>query len=381
MALQVLTDSIEIVTDDFVIKSEFDAHADNSDIHVTANEKTTWNAKVDADYVEQNGGKINSLSIYGGSSLPIDENKNVNLELSNVQIVTWENGDAAGSVGTEEVGVKTVYISSPLYPSLSNTQKSEIKSLMDQYYSAKASFIYDGSFRRESYAYPTSVSSLDGSTEGCMYNGQYILNCGLFAQMIWMGRNISDFTSNMTTPTTAITKAFDWGYYFDFTASKKAYGVMEDESAYYSGNTYTNDSGGTSFVSFDNAAAMAQELYRKGFEVPYGKVEIGDMVFYRSRSITDGNTDTLEQTSFKYITHVGIVYDITDDGPTVIECTNAFTNPIGKSGLGNDVTKFGNVRGADLENRVVMAARHPAAFGVTCNVPNNFSVYRGTEHL
>ena len=212
-----------------------------------------------------------------------------------------------------------------------------------------------------------------------MYNSKYILNCGLFAQMIWMGRNIADFTSNMTTPIITITKAFNWGYYFNFTAAKKAYGVMKDESTYYSGNTYTNDGGGTSFVSFDNAAAMAQELYRKGFEVPYGKVEVGDLIFYRSRSITDNSTDTLEQTSFKYITHVAIVYDITDDGPTIIECTNAFTNPIGKSGLGNDVTRFGNVRGADLENRVVMAARHPAAFGIDCNVPDSFSAYRGTE--
>lgn len=328
------------------------------------------------EYVEQNGGKINSLTIYGGEVLPIDEHKNVDLELSNVQVVTWQDGDSVESIGTEELGVKTVYVSSSPYPSLSDSQKSEMKLLMDSYYSQRSLFIYDGSFRRESYSYPNSVSSLSGSIDGCMYNNKYILNCGLFAQMIWMGRSINDFSP---TPSTTINKSFDWGYYFDFTAAKKAYGVMKDESTYYSGNTYTNDIGGTSFVSFDNAAAMAQELYRKGYEVPYGKVEVGDLVFYRSRAITDGNTDTLEQTSFKYITHVAIVYAINTDGPTVIECTNAFTNPIGKSGLGNDVTKFGNVRGADLENRVVMAARHPAAFGSVCNVPNVFTPYRGTE--
>ena len=31
------------------------------------------------------------------------------------------------------------------------------------------------------------------------------------------------------------------------------------------------------------------------------------------------------------------------------------------------------------EQRVVMAARHPAAYGVECNVPDKFSVYRGTK--
>ena len=102
---------------------------------------------------------------------------------------------------------------------LSSTQKTAIKSLMSEYLTSGL-FVYDGSFRRESYAYPNSVSSLNGSIEGCKYNGKYILNCGLFAQMIWMGRSISDFT---TVPTTNITKAFDWGYYFDFTEAKKAY--------------------------------------------------------------------------------------------------------------------------------------------------------------
>lgn len=355
------------------------------------------------EYVDNNGGKIDSISVYGSAPLPIN-NKNVNLELSNVKLIKWGENDTSDTIGTTETGVNTVYIGpsklsdlesdaehrtvsdsqiqqwnnamSISYPTLSSAQKIEMKTLMDAYHAQRSSFIYDGSFRRESYAYPNSVSSLNGSINGCKYGNTYILNCGLFAQMIWMGRSIDDFE---VTPTTTITKAFDWGYYFDFTAAKRAYGVMKDASTYYSGNSYANESGGTSFVTFDNAAAMGQELYRKGFDIPYGKVDIGDLVFYRSRSITDGNTDTLEQTSFKYITHVAIVYDVTEDGPIVIESTNAFTSAIGKSGLSTKVTKFGNVRGADLENRVVMAARHPAAFGVACNVPAAFSVYRGTE--
>lgn len=258
---------------------------------------------------------------------------------------------------------------------LTTLQKQQIKTLMDDYFDNKI-FVYDGSFRRESYAYAKSVSSLNGSINGCMYKKKYILNCGLFAQMIWMGRSISDFTVK---PNVNITKAFNWGYYFDFTEAKKAYGVMKNASTYYAGNTYENDNGDKSFITFDNAAAMASELYRKGYEIPYHCVDIGDLVFYRGDHISDGDKDGLEQSSFRYITHVGIVYDVTEFGPTIIECTSAYKAAIGKSGLSNDVTKFGNVRAAGQEQRVVMAARHPAAYGFKGNVPNKFTVYKGTE--
>ena len=81
-------------------------------------------------------------------------------------------------------------------PTLSNKQKDALQSLITDYLNNKSKFVYDGSFRRESYAYPNSVSSLNGSTNGCMYKGDYIMNCGIFAQMIWMGRNIKDFKSD-----------------------------------------------------------------------------------------------------------------------------------------------------------------------------------------
>ena len=276
--------------------------------------------------------------------------------------------------------IATLYARSNTYPTLTSSQKSQLKTLMNSYLTKGTSndpfWVYDGSFRRESYAYPQTVSSLSDSIDGCIYDNKYILNCGLFAQMIWMGRSITDF--DLSSPTTQITKAFDWGYYFDFTAAKKAYGAMKETGEYYTSNTYTNDVNGTSFVTFDNAAAMGQELYRRGYDIPYGQVDIGDLVFYRSRDISDSDTDALEQTSFKYITHVAVVYDVTEDGPVVAESTNAFKAAVGKAGLADSVTKFGNVRGADLENRVVMAARHPAAFGVSCNVPSSFTKYRGT---
>lgn len=262
---------------------------------------------------------------------------------------------------------------------LTYEQKSALKNLMDDYFSNKSKFIYDGTFRRESYAYPKTISTLDSNSNiaGCMYKGKYILNCGLFAQMIWMGRSIEDFAA---TPKNEINTDFDWGYYFDFQAAQAAYGVMKNSSTYYSSNTYENAAGGKSFITFDNAAAMAQELYVKGCEIPYAEADIGDLVFYRSDNISDGDTDALEQTSFRYITHVGIVYNKANDGTlTMMECSSAFAACLGKSGLGTDVTKFGNVRAANAAQRIVMVGRHPVAAGRAGNVPEKFNRYRGVR--
>lgn len=264
------------------------------------------------------------------------------------------------------------------FKTLSDKQKAEIKQLMSEYLTNKSKFVYDGSFRRESYAYPKVVKSLNSDIDGCMYKGKYIMNCGLLAQMVWMGRDISDFLKSK--PVATITTAFDWGYYFDFKASRMAYGIMKNSSTYYQMNTYENDNGDRSFITFDNAAAMAQELYSKGCEIPYSEADIGDLVFYRSDNISDGDTDGLEQSSFRYITHVGIVYNKDEDGVlTILESSSAYAAAIGKSGLGSDVTKFGNVRGAGQEQRVVMCARHPVAFGLAGNVPDKFEVYRGKK--
>ena len=176
-------------------------------------------------------------------------------------------------------------------PQLEDWQKREIQDLMSEYFANKSKFVYDGSFRRSSYTYPNAVTTLNGGIEGCMYKGKYVMNCGLFAQMIWMGRQISDFTA---IPTTAINTAFDWGYYFQF-KSRVAYGIKKNASTYYSDNTYINDYGNKAFITFDNAAAVAQELYKLGCEIPYSQADIGDLVFYRSKDVSDGETDGLEQ--------------------------------------------------------------------------------------
>lgn len=274
-------------------------------------------------------------------------------------------------------------------PALTAEQKAQMKTLMDQYFNNDSKFIYDGTARRQCYAYTTSGDISTTSLVNCRNSDdKYYLNCGLFAQMIWMGRAIEDF--NTATPVTTITKAFDWGYYFDFLLAQNAFGVKKADGSYYSGNTYTTDSG-TYFITFDNASSMANELYYKGYEIPYSQCDIGDLVFYRSSDISDGTTDELEQTSFRYITHVAVCYDVVDNTPVFLECTSAGTYSGSRctgrygitktpyhnaSGASRTLGNLNLTRGAKLCNKVVMCARHPAAFGAPCNVPTQFAAYK-----
>lgn len=266
-------------------------------------------------------------------------------------------------------------------PELTVAQKQQIRTLMDEYVANKSIFEYHSTNRRESYAYTTILSDTSTSVKGCMNtSGKYLLNCGVFAQMIWLGRKIEDFTGHISKPSTAITKAFDWGYYFDFLGAKHAYKVTKADGSYYSSNTYTSASGSTIFITFDNASAMADELHRKGYEIPYGQADIGDLVFYRSNSDADGDNDNLEATNFRSINHVGIVYEVNPDGTlTILECTTAYSGTaIGKCWLtpASGTGTFNLMRGSHVNYRVVMCARHPAAYGDGGNVPTKFTSYR-----
>lgn len=257
---------------------------------------------------------------------------------------------------------------------LSDAKKTQIKNLMTSYFNNKTTFVYKGDIRRESYAYPNKLPS--SGINGCMNaSNKYLLNCSVFAQMIWMGRRIEDFINYPTTPTTNISKAFDWGYYFDFLSAKNAYNVKKDGKL-YGLNSYVNNAGNKIAITFDNAASMAEELHRKGYEIPYSEADVGDLVFYRSESLTDGDTDELEATSFRNISHVGVVYEKTGDLVTIMEYTNVYTADMGKCILDGGTT-FGMVRAANLGFREVMCARHPAADpSFIGNVPTKFEPYR-----
>lgn len=281
---------------------------------------------------------------------------------------------------------------------LTSTQKSALQELMNDYFDANATtttgsvFKYDGSIYRENYA--TKGNYVDGNGSSGPYEpntDRYYLNCGLFAQMIWMGRKITDFTNYQSgTPTLNINKKFSWGYYFDFLPAQLAYKLTNSSGAYYDSNSYENASGTTVATKFDNAASMAAELHRIGCEIPYGEADIGDLIFYRTDSMVDGNTDQLEQTYFRNISHVVIVYDKDTNGNLVLmECTNTYARSLGKCGLltsgsqtlesGRTLTisDLGRARAANLDCRVVMCARHPAANPTfTGNVPSAFTSYR-----
>lgn len=278
---------------------------------------------------------------------------------------------------------------------LSDTKKAALQELMDEYYDANypssdgSVFIYDGSIYRENYA--NSGAYIDGNgTSGCYDTAtdRYYLNCGLFAQMIWMGRKITDFTNHQSgTAIKNINKKFSWGYYFDFLPAKLAY-KLKNGSSLYDSNSYENANGTTIATKFDTAAAMAAELCRIGCEIPYSEADIGDLIFYRTDSMVDASKDELEQTYFRHISHVAVVYDKDAEGNLILmECTDTYSRSLGKCGLvasgvagvdtGSTVSKLGRVRAANLDYRVVMCARHPAANpSFTGNVPSTFAPYR-----
>lgn len=183
------------------------------------------------------------------------------------------------------------------YPTLSDYQKKQMQDLIDQYMRVRNTlFYYTGAARRECYAYTGSGEytkyaydtpeypvlqhineNVDSGNPDKEYF-KYMLNCGLFCQMVWMGRPISDFLSGETdeekllldyaegkvintsgniqssprittltscpTVTTEINSTFvdasgkPWGYYFDFILSKKAFNARNSTGNLYSYNSY-----------------------------------------------------------------------------------------------------------------------------------------------
>ena len=291
-----------------------------------------------------------------------------------------------------------------IYPTLTQTQKTELKNLMTSYFDKnnevkeardKYLFFYKGVTRREAYA-KTATTTEDGATavNACLTKGgQYLLNCGLFAQMIWMGRKIEDFADHLTKPITTINSAFTdpsmKGYYFDFLCARTAQGVTKADGTKYADNTYVNGAGSKVFLGFDGAASMADELYRKGYDIPYSEADVGDILFTRIQYPTDGTSDEFEATSFRNISHAAMVYDKKADGTLeILECTNVYSSALGKAYMtlpDSELKSFPRnaiTRGHGLDYKVVMCARHPMAYaGFTDNVPAKFSAYRGKDAL
>lgn len=259
------------------------------------------------------------------------------------------------------------------YPSLTAEEKTQIVGLCNDYYSVKSNFLYGGSYRNQ-YA-----------DQSCIYSNKFLINCGNFAQFIWMGRSASDFNVSNYTP--YITKEFDWGYYFDFTIHKRCYGIYKDQTAQsdsdkyygyqhptgsnpYSFNTYDNGSGMT-FRTFMSASDLANELFNMGCEIPRSAVEEGDLIFYRGPEYSGMTTET--QLNFREISHVAIVIDANYQNTgdiRVMEST--FYDPSGNISINSlyETSVDNKLRAGFYDNRIVMCARHPHAFGATGNVPS-----------
>lgn len=279
----------------------------------------------------------------------------------------------------------------PGSPSLTDTQKNQLISLVDDYRGIRDRFSYDYDAIRDIYA--KESDAVDGTL--------YRINCGLFLQLLWMGRSAGDYPplvdDNSVSPPlvageydNAITKAFDWGFYFPF-ARHAAYGLKNSSGGYfgwkkpnedsykgsYSWNSHYSAAGDAAdnyqiWDTFAYAADMAEELYRLGCEVPMAEIEVGDILFFRSASLSDGDSDLYETRAFRHISHAAMLYGwSSEDLPIFVEAT-ALTPPIIRTSLSYS-SDYDKARAANLMGRVCMVARHPAAYGKGGNVPKKIT--------
>lgn len=299
------------------------------------------------------------------------------------------------------------------YPVLTTEQKNQIQALAKSYFDVG----YSTTSREATFHYDTNVVRNDFANSRC-HNPRgkcdsFALCCNTFVEMVWMGRAVSDFFGKTKdTYSNNITKAFDWGYYFDFNDRKRIGGLFsrnengeivgyysfknpnEDKTNFknsYSTNSYFDYSLTDSeairakfpklnwFRPFMHANDVAQELYRMGCEIPFEELDIGDLVFTRPRHELDTEAETFfNNMCWKNIGHVVMVYDKAADGTLkFIDCTNhyddyrqcIYTSSTGYTEPGNDFYTaedgyiFYTSKAIEIMSNIVMCARHPAAWG------------------
>lgn len=275
------------------------------------------------------------------------------------------------------------------YPRLSAQRKAAIKTLMDAYYNVReTTFCYDWGVIRNGYA-----------NNRCWHSewGKFRMCCATFVELVWMGRAVSDFVGkDGTTYTNKITPAFDWGYYFQYKDRANIGGVVKrsdgaitgyhkykrplgtDEYSYSINTVYDADRVGDaaypnaqSFMGFMMAHDMAKELYRLGCEIPFDELDVGDLLFISDKWDEPVNEHLfIQNTRFRGITHVAMVYKKDGDTLMLIDCTDdAFNTPAG-TGLPLLICREDHssemstrARAIYMQSNVVMCARHPAAWG------------------
>jgi hypothetical protein len=283
-------------------------------------------------------------------------------------------------------------------PSLTDDQKAQLVELAGLYTNSnnRKKFKYDGGTLRDSYLGGDSAFIVDGE------NGTRIkINCGLYCGLLWAGVTPETFIKDINNPSEftgelSFMDKFDWGYEFIY-PNNVACGVVKDDdtpyglisiiengepkiyeqagsyTTYYNPNS-TNSLHQTNF-SFMTAADMANELYIGGYEVQMKDVEVGDLLFFTAKSISDGHDDYDEAMRFRNITHVAMVTDVInvdDDNRAKRIWFTESTSMLGDDwpiatlkDTGGDATI---TRLAYLTNRIVMVGRHPAAFGMLSNI-------------
>lgn len=303
-------------------------------------------------------------------------------------------------------------------PSLTEEQKKQLKDLVGSYTTRRTKFKYEGNVIRNVYVGDSDnnkpfVEHTDG--EG-IKSTRIAINCGLFCSLLWAGvhpqKTFVDYLDNQGNFTGNLNKYFDWGYEFKF-PNRRAYGVKKFETdkdgnpVYWSdgeqkytlygflqpygegdltgassyNSYYSPGSGGhysQKFYTYATAADMAWELYTNGYEIPMKDIEVGDLLFFRARSLSDELDDYDENFRFRNITHVGMVSDVTfvngqkvwsiAESTPMIGTDYAVANLQYSSDNGATLTRL-----VSLNNHICMVARHPAAFGAASNVGTKFT--------
>lgn len=262
-------------------------------------------------------------------------------------------------------------------PVLSASRKEQLLDLIDEYYANRDSIDYD---------FSQTINGLAGKSTA-FKNGKLQLCCNVFAQLIWSGISYDTFADPATYDAT-IVKAFNWGFYQPYKFRQRACGLApksggeitglygytapgSDQTKGYSYNTIYDQNGtlpnSQRFKSWLTAADMAMELSMNGYEIPISSADVGDLLFYEALpfSVTGFYNNT-----FRRISHVAIVIGKNNGFFEVAEVTsqNNGDDPVIKRSIFSE-DDFLAAKSAYMASTIVMAARHPAAFGVGTNVP------------
>lgn len=280
-------------------------------------------------------------------------------------------------------------------PSLTQEQKNELTSLATR---------YNYSYYRKSFKYTGSALRNVYTSSGTLLNSDNLIkvNCGLYCGLLWAGVDVNSFvTADSSSGTTVgvvntsfngdLLLKFDWGYEFVYPFNSnwglrnpdtdEPYGFYDSTLSGY--NSYNDEINGTGpylqkYYSYQTAADMAYELYAGGYEIQMKDMEVGDLLFFRARDLSDKMDDPDENIRFRNITHVAMVTDVKDVGEyndnrsklvSITESTSMLGSsyPIANIGY-TSTSNSSKTRLSYLMTHVVMVARHPAAFGVPSNI-------------